>query len=221
MKIKSANKIKNCVNHDLVLFACDDLTTDRMQRVLAKKGAKPRIIIPQEYPLNISTYGLPKAIDEMNVLGNCEACQIIVPPASEWTDVIVVSVKYCLGIAKNMIQINGIPGNNIHLLFTDRLWIAEPVYSPISKEKPKVIGSYLKKAFPPLPPDVYVRFLRSDTRVPPSLAAVRTTLNCYLENPQPDAMTPYIQQLQQWYNEMTQGNETTSPITPATVTFSA
>lgn len=221
MKIKSANKIRNCVNHDLALFACDDLTTDRMQHVRAKKGAKPRIIIPQEYPLNISTYGLPEAIDEMNVLGKCEECQIIVPPASEWTDVIVVSVKYCLGIAKNMIQINGIPGNNIHLLFTDRLWIAEPVYSPISKEKPKVIGSYLKKAFPPLPPDVYVRFLRSDTRVPPSLAAVRTTLNCYLENRQPDAMTPYIQQLQQWYNEMTQGNETTSPITPATVTFSA
>lgn len=73
----------------------------------------------------------------------------------------------------------------------------------------------------PLRPDVYVRFLRSDTRVPPSLAAVRTTLNCYPENRQPDAMTPYIQELQQWYNEMTQGNETTSPITPATVTFSA
>lgn len=221
MKIKSANKIRNCVNHDLALFACDDLTTDRMQHVRAKKGTKPRIIIPQEYPLNISTYGLPEAIDEMNVLGNSEECQIIVPPASEWTDVIVVSAKYWLGIAKNMIQNNGIPGNNIHLLFTDRLWIAERVYSPISEMKPKVIGSYLKKAIRPLRPDVYVRFLRSDTRVPPSLAAVRTTLNCYPENRQPDDMTPYLQELKKWYNETIRDSEITSHTTPAIVTFEA
>lgn len=221
MKIKSANKIRNCVNHDLALFACDDLTTDRMQHVRAKKGAKPRIIIPQEYPLNISTYGLPEAIDEMNVLGKSEECQIIVPPASEWTDVMVVSSKYWLGIAKDMIQNNGIPGNNIHPLFTDRLWIAEPVYSPISEGKPKVIGSYLKKAVRPLRPDVYVNFLKNNLPLTPSHIAVKASLDCYTENRQPYAMTPYLQELKRWYTETIRDSEIASHTTPAIVTFEA
>lgn len=222
VNIKMANKIiKNCVNHDIALFACDDLTTDRLQHVRAKKGAKPRIIIPQEYPLNISTYGLPVAIDEMNVIGNCEECQVIAPPASEWTDVMVVSVKYWLGIAKEMIQNNGIPGNNIHPFFTDRLWIAEPVYSPISEGKPKVIGSYLKKAIRPLRPDVYVNFLRNNPTWTPSRIAVKAALDCYTENRQPDTMTPYVQELKRWYNETIRVTETTFPTTPETVTFEA
>lgn len=221
MTIKCANEIRNCVDHDIALFACDDLTTDRMQHVRAKKGAKPRIIIPQEYPLNIGTYGLPEAIDEMNVLGKCEECQIIVPPASEWTDVMVVSVKYWLGIAKDMIQNNGIPGNNIHPLFIDRLWIAEPVYSPISKWKPKMIGSYLKKAVPSLRPDVYVKFLKNNSPLTPSHIAVKATLDCYTENRQPDAMTPYLQELKRWYNETIRDSEIISHTTPAIVTFEA
>ena len=215
-------KVKNCVNHELAVYSRDDLTTDRMQHAHPKPGAKPKIIIPQEYPLSVNTYGLPEAIDDgMHVLGTYQRAQLIEPDVSEWQDIMVVSLKYWLGITKILLKNDGTPASSIHPLFIDRLWLPEPVYSSGFGNEKRKIGCYLEKAMLPLRPDVYVRFLRSDTRVPPSLAAVRTTLNCCPENRQPDAMTPYIQELQQWYNEMTQGNETTSPITPATVTFSA
>ena len=222
--IKTVNrfKVKNCVNHELAVYSRDDLITDRMQHAHAKPGAKPKIIIHQEYPLSVNTYGLPEAIDDdMHVLGTYQEFQLIQPIASEWQDIMVVSLKYWLGITKALLKNDGTPAPIIHPLFIDRLWLPEPVSGSGFGDEKRKIGCYLEKAMRPLRPDVYVRFLRSDPRVQPSLAAVRATLNCYPENRQPDAMTPYIQELQQWYNEMIQGNETPFHTTPATVKFEA
>ncbi len=221
--IEKANSlIKNCVNHELKVYSRDDLTTDRMQHVRTKPGANPKIIIQQEHPLNVNTYGIPEAIDDdMHIFGNYQEFQFIEPLVSEWKDVMVVSLKYWLGITKLLLKNDGTPAINIHPLFIDRLWLPEPVYgSAGSGDEKKKIGCYLKKAMRPLRPDVYVRFLRTNPGVTPSLAAVRATLNCYPENRQLDAMTPYVQELQRWYNEMTQENETPSTTTVA-VTFEA
>lgn len=219
--IKTANRfIKNCVNHELAVYSRDDLITDRMQHAHAKPGAKPKIIISQEYPLSVNTYGLPEAIDDdMHVLGTYQEFQLIEPIVSEWRDVMVVSLKYWLGITRALLKNDGSPVPNT--FFVDRLWLPEPVYGSGFGNEKRQIGCYLEKAMRPLSPDSYVRYLKSDPIVPPSLAAVKATLNCYPENRQPDAMTPYIQELQQWYNEMTQGNETPFHTTPATVRFEA
>lgn len=219
----SIETVKNFVNHGLWVYSKDDLITDRMHHDHAKPGAKPKISIPQEHALSVNTYGLPEAIDDdMHVLGNYQEVQLIEPLVSEWQDVMVVSLKYWLGITKLLLKNDGTPAINIHPLFIDRLWLPEPVYGAAgSGDEKKPIGCYLEKAMLPLRPDVYVRFLRADPGVPPSLTAVKATLNCYPENRQPDAMTPYVQELQRWYNEMTQGNETPSTTTTVAITFEA
>lgn len=225
-RLEEANKyfkIKNGVNHELKVYSRDDLITDRMQHAHAKPVANPKIIIPQEYALSVNTYGIPEAIDDdMHVLGNYQEFQLIEPLVSEWEDVMVVALKYWLGITKLLLKNDGTPTINIHPLFIDRLWLPEPVYgSAGSGDEKKKIGCYLEKAIRPLRPDVYVRFLRTDPGVPPSLAAVRATLNCYPENRQIDAMTPYVQELKRWYDEQIQIKRTESNTNPTAVTFEA
>lgn len=216
---KANEYIKNCVNHELSLYGREDLAKDRLGHFHAKLGANPKFVISQGIPLNIDTEGIPEAIDDEQIIGNYKSCVTNVPPPLEWADVMVVSLKYWLGVTRCMLRYAGSPERGIHPLFIDRLWIVEPVYGPFSANGKEKVGSYLVKAIWPISIDAYVYYIRNQSNVAPSLVAVKAALDSYVKNQQASAMNPNLQELQSWYDEQIEAKSTVSHTKPVAATF--